>query len=74
MLRLCNSVFFGTRARIDSLERALLVLGEKQLVQLVFSASMEDYFSGKDPVYSLCKGGLINHSQGTAKGPRLRQS
>jgi putative nucleotidyltransferase with HDIG domain len=66
ILRLCNSAFFSQNMEVDSIDRALVVLGEKSLLQLVVSASMENYFSNKVGGYSLCKGGLFKHAVGTA--------
>ena len=35
VIRFCNSAFFGLKTRIDSIDRALVMLGEKQFLQLV---------------------------------------
>jgi putative nucleotidyltransferase with HDIG domain len=66
IIRLCNTAFFQQKVKVDSIDRALAVLGEKRLLQLVISASMEDFFSKDSTGYSLCKGGLFNHAVGTA--------
>jgi len=66
VIRLCNSAFFHSSIKIDSIDRAILVLGEKRLLQLVLSSSMEDFLSQRDQGYSLCKGGLFKHALGTA--------
>jgi len=67
VLRLCNAAFFRRKMKIDSIDRALVILGEKRLQQMVVSAAVEDFFSQKDGLgYSLCKGGLFNHALGTA--------
>ena len=66
VIRLCNSAFFGVRNRVDSIDRALVLLGEKQFLQLVASAAMEDFFPKTIQGYSLCKGGLFKHALGTA--------
>ncbi len=66
IITLSNSSFIGLRKKIDSIERALVVLGEKLLFQMVLSASLELYFSETLQGYSLCKGGLFNHAMGTA--------
>ena len=66
VLRLCNSSFVGSGNKVDSVDRALIVLGEKRLLQLVVSASMEDFFVETGQGYSLCKGGLYRHALGTA--------
>ena len=66
VIRLCNSAYFGVKMPIDSIDRALVILGEKRLLQLVVSASMEEFFPDTEHGYSLCKGGLYNHAIGTA--------
>ncbi|MFW6147920.1 MAG: HDOD domain-containing protein [Thermodesulfobacteriota bacterium] len=66
IIRLCNSAFLGLKTRVDSIDRALVLLGEKMLLQLVVSASLEEYFSESINGYSLCKGGLYQHTLKTA--------
>lgn len=66
VIRLCNTPFFKQRFKVDSIKKALLVLGEKRLLQLAISASMEDFFPKETGGYSFCKGGLFNHAVGTA--------
>jgi putative nucleotidyltransferase with HDIG domain len=70
VLKLCNSVFFRQffqkKVTLDSIDRALVVLGENELLQLALLALMIDFFPGKKGGYSLCKGGLFNHAVGTA--------
>ena len=66
VIRLCNSALFGVKTEIDSIDRALVMLGEKPLLQLVVSASLDDFFPENQQGYSLCKGGLYKHALGTA--------
>jgi len=66
VLRLCNSAFFGLKTKADSVDRALIMMGEKQFLQFVISASMEGFFEETAQGYSLCKGGLYKHALGTA--------
>jgi putative nucleotidyltransferase with HDIG domain len=66
VIRLCNSAFIGLRKKIDSIDRAAVILGEKLLLQLVITASLEHFFSDSGEGYSLCKGGLFQHAFGTA--------
>ena len=66
LLRLFNSAFFSRKIKIESIDRVLVLLGEKQLLQVVLSAAFEDFFKGNNKGYSLCKGGLFNHALGTA--------
>jgi len=66
ILRLCNSALFGLGRTIDSIDRALILLGEKRFVQLIIAAELEGFFPQAEQGYSLCKGGLYNHALGTA--------
>jgi putative nucleotidyltransferase with HDIG domain len=65
-LKLCNSAMFARMERIDSLDHALLLLGRENLVQLIISASVKNFFNQSGKGYSLCKGGLYHHAMGTA--------
>lgn len=66
LLRICNSAFFSKKMEFDSIDRVLVMLGEKQLLQVVMSAAFKDFFSENSRGYSQCKGGLFNHALGTA--------
>jgi len=66
VIRLCNSTFIGVKRRIDSIDRATVILGERLLLQMVISASLELYFTDSGQGYSLCKGGLFKHALGVA--------
>ncbi|HUU40592.1 MAG TPA: HDOD domain-containing protein [Desulfatiglandales bacterium] len=66
IIRLCNSSYMGLKKKIDSIERALVIMGEKLLLRLVITASVELYFTETGQGYSLCKGGLFQHALGTA--------
>ena len=65
-LKLCNSVAFAGRNRVESLDQALVYLGTRLLVKLVIAASVHEFFSHSGSGYSLCKGGLYHHAVGTA--------
>jgi putative nucleotidyltransferase with HDIG domain len=66
VIRLCNSALVASKTKIDSVDRALVILGDKLLLRLVVSASLEDFFPETQQGYSLCKGGLYKHALGTA--------
>ncbi len=66
VLRLCNSSLFARRVRIDSLDDALVLLGQRMFVQMVVSAALRDFFNRSTSGYSICKGGIFHHSVGTA--------
>jgi putative nucleotidyltransferase with HDIG domain len=65
-LRLCNSVLFSGRNRIESIDQALVLLGTRMLIKFIVSASINTYFSQVGGGYSLCKGGMYRHAVGTA--------
>ena len=65
-LQLCNSAMFSTRKQIESLEHAVIMLGQKWLLKLVVSASINNFFDQCGMGYSLCKGGIFHHAIGTA--------
>lgn len=65
-LQLCNSVMFARRKKIESLDHALVMLGNQLLLKFVISASLDNFFNQVESGYSLCKGGLYHHAVGTA--------
>jgi putative nucleotidyltransferase with HDIG domain len=66
VIKMCNSAYFSRMVAVDSIDRALALMGEKQILRLILSAAFEDLFSCKSRGYSLCKGGLFYHALGTA--------
>jgi putative nucleotidyltransferase with HDIG domain len=67
VIQLCNSGFFHRGSNIDSIDRALVVMGDRGLLNLVASASLQHYFPNTTGGYSLSKGGLYQHSLGVAQ-------
>jgi putative nucleotidyltransferase with HDIG domain len=65
-LQLCNSVMFGSRKKVESLDHALVMLGQHLLLKFVISASLNNFFNQSGKGYSLCKGGIYHHAVGTA--------
>ncbi len=65
-LKLCNSAMFTKKKNVETLDHALVFLGQDLLVKLVISAAIESYFSQCTLGYSLCKGGIYHHAIGTA--------
>ncbi|MEJ2656833.1 MAG: HDOD domain-containing protein, partial [Desulfobacterales bacterium] len=66
VLNLCNSVFMGLKTVVDSIDRAIILIGEKRLLKLVVTASVKSLFPQSAQGYSLCKGGIFQHAVGTA--------
>lgn len=65
-LKLCNSAYYGSRNKIESIDHALVYLGQKLLIKFVISASVNTFFKQVGMGYSLCKGGIFHHAIGTA--------
>jgi len=66
VLRLSNSSFIGLKNKVNSIDRALVILGEALMLQLLLTASLEMFLNDSGQGYSLCKGGLFQHALGTA--------
>ncbi|MBW2306050.1 MAG: HDOD domain-containing protein [Deltaproteobacteria bacterium] len=66
LLKLCNSAFLGRNWHVDSVDHALVILGEKHLLRIAFSAASEMFFSQAGGGYALSMGGLYQHALGTA--------
>ncbi len=67
IIRMCNSVSVNLATKVDSIEKALLRIGEKSLVLMALSFSMNKFISQASRGYSLCKGGMFHHSVWTAR-------
>ena len=65
VLRYCNSMIIGMKD-VDSLDRAVIMLGEAGLLEAVLSMTMDTYFIREAGGYSLQKGGLHHHSLAVA--------
>jgi putative nucleotidyltransferase with HDIG domain len=66
IIRMCNSVSINHGMQVDSIDKALLRIGEKNLMLLALSSSMENFISQANRGYSLCKGGIFHHALRTA--------
>lgn len=67
IIRQCNSVSMNPGMKVDSVEKALIRIGEKHLLLIALSLSLESFISSDCQGYSLCKGGIFHHSVCTAK-------
>ncbi len=66
VLALCNSPIYGAPDKIESLDRALVFLGERRILQIALSVFLSGVFPSTPGGYSLCKGGLFQHAVTTA--------
>ncbi|MBL0712698.1 MAG: HDOD domain-containing protein [Desulfosarcina sp.] len=65
-LKLCNAASFARRGRIESLEQALVFLGQDRFTRSVIAVCVQDFFSQQGNGYSLRIGGMYQHAVGTA--------
>lgn len=65
-LQLCNTAFFNRRGSIDSLEDAVIILGQDAIIKSVISVCVRQFFVQPKSSYSLCQGDLYHHALGTA--------
>lgn len=66
VLSLSNSAYFGLPRRIDTVNQALVYLGEKKTLLLILSVFTETFYQDSGKGYSLSKGGLYHHALGCA--------
>lgn len=71
VLRFCNSPYIGLRQKVDSIDRAITMLGENHLMEVVISASVDPFFDQKEGGYSMMRGGLYQHALGVANIAKL---
>ncbi len=63
-LKLVNSAFYGFPGRINSVTRAIIVMGFQRVRNLVLTASVLDNFKGRNAAFDFS--GFWRHSLGTA--------
>ena len=67
VLKITNSAMFSGRIKIESIQDAVLLLGESMLLKMIITAALKDYFNQVgDSGYSLCRGGIFFHAVGCA--------
>lgn len=66
LLKLANSAFYGLRRQVGSAREALILLGNKTIVNLAFATSMGDVLRGPLAGYRLDRNSLWHHALGTA--------
>jgi putative nucleotidyltransferase with HDIG domain len=62
ILRIANSAFFGFSGRIETISRAVMVLGFNEVTSLVFSSSVMNLFSKKQPLLGFRPNDFWAHS------------
>jgi len=66
ILKLCNSSYFGLRRTVDSLQSALVLLGDTALINTVLNSCSSDFLQKNVTGYDLRRGELWRHSVGCA--------
>lgn len=66
VINMCNSPFYGLRQKVSSLQQALLLLGSKQLMEIILTGNMVGHFKGGQNGYRLSRGALWQHCMATA--------
>jgi putative nucleotidyltransferase with HDIG domain len=62
VMRFCNSAYLAGQERVRSIDRALMLLGEKAVLRAILSSALEGFFGGSNRGYSLSKGGAYHHA------------
>lgn len=62
LLKVANSPFFGLKEKVDSIQRALSLLGLKSFQRIILASAMRESFSGPAPAFEK----FWNHSMATA--------
>jgi HD-like signal output (HDOD) protein len=68
LLKLSNSAYYGLRGKVGSAREALVMLGNKTIVNLAFATSMGDVLRGPLAGYHLERNALWFHALGSAVG------
>ena len=66
IIKMCNSVSIDPGMKVDSIKKALLRIGEKNLLLPALSFSLQNFITHAMQGYSLCKGSIFHHSVRTA--------
>jgi putative nucleotidyltransferase with HDIG domain len=67
ILKICNAAIFGLPRKVSSLEEALVIIGTKELKDIVITSSSAKFYKGRVGVgYELEQGDLWRHSVAAA--------
>lgn len=64
VLKHCNSAIFTGKQGLDSIDDALLIIGQNTLAKIITTIAVKNLFSSHNQGYSLVKGGLYHHAIG----------
>lgn len=64
VLKHCNSAIFAGKQGIDSIDDAILIIGQNTLARIITAIAVKNLYSSHNQGYSLVKGGLYHHAIG----------
>ncbi len=73
-LRLANSAYYGLPKRVSSIHKAAIILGNKNIVDIIFMAATSSLLNKTLPGYGLDPGALWRHSLRVAFGAKIISS
>ena len=71
IIKISNSAFYSSVSSIDSIKRALIVLGFDTIKEIVTTVATLKYFFSSEGSIAIDRSGLWLHSVGTAKAAQL---
>ncbi len=71
LLKVCNSPFFGLRRKVSSVREALVYLGQKYFMEVIWEMASANYFQEGQRGYDLDKGELWRHAVASALAARI---
>ncbi|MFH1057419.1 MAG: HDOD domain-containing protein [Pseudomonadota bacterium] len=66
VIEMCNSPYYALRQKVSSLQQALVILGSRQLMEILLSGQLVGKFRQRQLGYRLARGDLWRHSMATA--------
>ncbi|WP_300668387.1 HDOD domain-containing protein [Desulfoluna sp.] len=66
VLKHCNAAIFAGQGGIDSIDDALLIIGQTTLAKIITAMAIKKLLNNSYTGYSLAKGGLYHHAIGVA--------
>ncbi len=64
VLKHCNSAIFTGKQGIDSIDDAILIIGQNTLARIISAIAVKNLLTSNNQGYSLVKGGLYHHAIG----------
>ncbi len=71
IIKISNSAFYSSISSIDSIKRAIVVLGFDTIKEIVTTVTTLKYFFSSEDSFAIDRSGLWLHSVGTAKASQL---